>query len=311
MDIIQLYRDYNIPYKTEGHKHCREGWVNVPCPFCTGNAGYHLGWDIRGEYFVCWRCGGHSIKSTLITLLKIPPKEVYEVLRRYKGRNKLFVPEAKVLMHSFKLPSDCSEELMSAHRKYLEKIRKFDVEQLQRDWNIMGTGMLSRLDTGEKNNKVLDYSWRILIPIYWEGKMVSFTARSINPKNEQRYMACPENRELVNIKHTLYGKPEHWGDLGIGVEGCTDVWRLGPLAVGFYGIKYKPAQLRLVPKFFKRFPVVFDDDPQAVIAAEKLVEELKFRGVDSFRFPIKGDPGSMSPDDARHLVNELKTFKIH
>jgi hypothetical protein len=51
MDIIGLYRDFGIEHRTEGHKHCRPGWVNTECPFCTGNAGLHLGWHIEEEYY--------------------------------------------------------------------------------------------------------------------------------------------------------------------------------------------------------------------------------------------------------------------
>ena len=65
MNIEQLYRDFGIPYATEGHKHTRDGWINIACPFCTGNAGLHLGFHLEDEYYVCWRCGGHSITDTL------------------------------------------------------------------------------------------------------------------------------------------------------------------------------------------------------------------------------------------------------
>ena len=56
MDIERIYRDYNIPHATEGHKHCREGWVNTACPFCSGNEGLHLGYNNADDYYFCWRC---------------------------------------------------------------------------------------------------------------------------------------------------------------------------------------------------------------------------------------------------------------
>ena len=69
MDIIRLYRDYGIDHKAEGHKHTRPGWVNTECPFCTGNPGMHLGWNLKEEYFFCWRCGWHAPITTLSELL--------------------------------------------------------------------------------------------------------------------------------------------------------------------------------------------------------------------------------------------------
>ena len=58
MNIIQLFEDYKIPYFTEGYKYCRPGWVNIDCPFCIGSPGPHLGYNLSGNYFNCWRCGG-------------------------------------------------------------------------------------------------------------------------------------------------------------------------------------------------------------------------------------------------------------
>ena len=37
----------------------------------------------------------------------------------------------------------------------------------------------------------------------------------------------------------------------------------------------------------------------------KLVADLKFRGVDSFRVDIKGDPGGLSQEEADYLVKQL------
>ena len=44
---------------------------------------------------------------------------------------------------------------------------------------------------------------------------------------------------------------------------------------------------------------------QAIKQADSLVSELKFRGVDSFRVDIEGDPGGMSESEAKYLVKQL------
>jgi hypothetical protein len=71
------------------------------------------------------------------------------------------------------------------------------------------------------------------------------------------------------------------------------------------GIKYTSKQLRLIARLFKRVPVLFDDDPQAIVQANKLIADLKFRGVDAFRVDIKGDPGSLSNKEAAYLRKQL------
>lgn len=301
MDIIQLYRDYGIPFKTEGHKHSREGWVNIACPFCTGNPGYHLGYNLQGDFYVCWRCGSHPVKSTISTLLNVSFRDAAQIVNNYGGPAEK-IEKAKIITKPFKFPTNTSDVLADAHRNYLIG-RNFDPDLIQSIYGIKSTGVFSTLDD-------VDYKWRIIIPIYWDGKIVTFTSRAINEKVKNRYMACPESREIVNIKKVLYGIPKDWTDLAICVEGPTDVWRMGTQSVATLGIKYKPAQIRLLTKYFKRVIVLYDDDPQAVEQANKLVSEIKFRGVDAFRYTISGDPGSLSDDDARHLVSTLKTYKI-
>jgi len=177
MDIIQLYQDYGIDYRTEGHKHCRPGWVNLECPFCTGNPGLHLGYNMEEDYFFCWRCGWHPIKGTISTLLNIPEKEVSGILRQYGGSSFISKPKTKVKISSLILPSNV-RPLHKVHLSYLIE-RGFDPNQIIEDWKILGTGPTSILKT---DGKILDYRLRILLPISWNGEIVSFDTRDITKR---------------------------------------------------------------------------------------------------------------------------------
>jgi len=296
MDIVQLYRDYNIQFLTEGHKHCRPGWVNTPCPFCTGNPGYHLGVSEDGSHFYCWRCGSHRQKEALSKLLNVSEKQVIDIIRNYAGT--VYAPEKKrkIRNKAHKMPGNITP-LLSRHKEYLES-RNFDAKQLEKDWGLVGTGVISLLDG-------IDYKNRIIAPVFWNGSQVTFQGRDITGRHPLKYMACPENREIIKHKSILYGRQEYWGETGICVEGITDVWRLGFNAFATFGIEYKFQQVREMAKHFKRVAVAFDDDPQAIRQAEKLVADLCFRGVDAFRIPIVGDPGGMDQMEADYLVNNL------
>jgi len=297
MNIEQLYRDHNIRFVTEGHKHAREGWVNVECPFCTGNPGYHLGYDTIGNKFVCWRCGGKHADQVISKLLRVGTGEAKTLLRQY-GSLVHKVPEkrAKIGTKRFKLPPH-TQPLAQAHRNYLED-RGFAPDLLIDLYGLQGTGIYSRLDN-------IDYSRRIVIPYMWGDEIVSFDCRDITNKSQYKYMACSEAREKINHKHILYGSQPLWGDTGICVEGCTDVWRMGVNSFATSGIKYTPKQLRLIAKTFKRVPVLFDPDPQGIKQANKLISDLKFRGVDSFRVDIETDPGDLTQTEADYLVKQL------
>ena len=298
MNIEQLYKDYNIPYATEGHKHCRPGWVNTVCPFCVGeNPGLHLGYNIEKKRFHCWRCQGHQLNTTLSKLLNTGKRDTAIIIKDYGlYYRKPTKTKQKVKIKSFKYPSNLVE-LQNNHRKYLIK-RNFNPDRLINEWNLMGSSVFSILDH-------INYKHRIIIPFTWEGRVVSFDSRDITNKSKFKYMACPEKRELVPHKDILYGREEKWGKFGICVEGPTDVWRMGFNSFATSGITYTFKQLRLIANTFTRVAVVFDNEPQAIKQANKLVADLKFRKVDAFRVNVESDPGSMLQKDADYLVKQL------
>ena len=297
MDILQLYQDYKVQYQTEGHKHCRPGWVNTECPFCTGNTGLHLGATLDGSHFYCWRCGWHPMQEVIASLLSISKNKATQVIKEYEGIiTTTYQPRPKIRVKTHRLPSGVAP-LLQQHTTYLEQ-RGFDSSRITREWGLLGTGPISTLDN-------INYRHRIIAPILWKGKQVTFQARDITGKHPLKYLACPKERELLHHKHILYGKQEKWKDTGICVEGITDVWRLGPLAFCTFGIEFTSYQVRIIAKQFTRVAVVFDDEVQAKKQARKLVAELGFRGVDAFQINIQGDPGSMRDDDALHLINSI------
>ena len=298
MDIVQLYQDFNIDYVSEGHKHCRDGWVNIECPFCSGNPGYHLGYHLDQEYFHCWRCGGKYAPIVFSKILNLNQHKVKEIIKQYGMI--LTTPTVKITIRkkAFKFPSNLID-LGLNHVRYLQD-RNFNPDDLIDIWDLKATGPISKLDD-------IDYKHRIIIPYQWDNETVTFDSRSISKKGSDavRYIACPLKRELIPRKEIIYGKPSAWKETGICVEGPTDVWRLGVNSFALSGIQYTPKQVRLVAKLFKRVAVIFDDQPQARVQANKLIADLKFRGVDAFRIDIKGDPGSMSQDNANHLIKTI------
>jgi len=298
MDIVRFYDDHAIPYQTEGHKHCRPGWVNIECPFCAGNPGLHLGYDLSGNYFVCWRCGWKSNVAVVSKLLGISPQEAKIVVKQYGGKSRQ-AKKAKVQINlkKHKAPSGLIP-LTNHHRNYLAK-RGFIPEQLEEEWQLQSTGPMSLLDG-------INYSHRIFIPIFWEGRRVSYQTRTTNPDNDLRYMACPEEREEIKHKHILYKHkhPDFNNRRCICVEGDNDVWRLGRNAVATLGIKYTQPQLRLLSQYDEVI-VLFDSDPQAIEQAKKLVAELRFRGTKASQYIIDGDPGDLSQEEADKLVKKL------
>ena len=143
MNILQLYNDFNIPHATEGQKNSQPGWVNVTCPFCDDSSN-HLGYNIEGNYFNCWRCGSHPIKQTLAKLLNIPQKEVPVLIKQYGGKIYSKEPTVKIRAKAHKFPSGVGM-MKPHHKRYLER-RGFDPDKLEEEWTLFGTGPISLLD---------------------------------------------------------------------------------------------------------------------------------------------------------------------
>ena len=298
MDIIQLYQDHGVPHAEEGHKHCRPGWVNVACPYCTGNPGLHLGYHKAANYFFCWRCGWHSTKQTISKLINIPVDEIKTILRRYGGSLRTS-GQAIITIKDRKphtLPSN-TQPLIRSHKSYLLS-RGFNPDRLEREWGLLSTGPIAKLDKA-------DYKHRIIAPIFWNGEQVSFQGRDFTDKAKPKYKACPQDRELVQHQHILYGKQDEWGKVGICVEGITDVWRFGFNSFATFGIEYTLQQVKEMARHFKFIAIAYDDDPQAIEKAYELIKELEFRDVMAWRVPIVGDPAAMSQPDADELVKSI------
>lgn len=274
----------------------------MECPFCTGNPGYHLGYHIEGDYFSCWRCGWHPILPTIAALLKEPKGKAIEIIKNYAGISLIrgLVKKAQVEVQSFTYPKGVIP-LEKRHKFYLIQ-RGFAPEKLEQEWGIMGTAPSAMLGG-------IDYKHRIFIPIKWEGVVVSFLCRDITGRSDRRYLVCPEARELVNIKKTIYVHPEYKEAFAVVVEGVTDVWKLGREAVGVYGVKYTPAQVRAIHNRFKGGFVLFDGDVAGQMAARKLVADLNFRGGRWFNHCLdKGiDPGGLAQGAASSLITDLKS----
>ncbi len=301
-DFVSFCEDNSIPTKESGHKHCQPGWIQVECPFCSGNPGWHLGWNEASDRFHCWRCGGHPPFEVVAALAEVSNREAGRIFSQYKKRAGAPLADSEGIppSASMKRPSSAilppgTGNLRSSHKGYLEG-RSFDPELLERRWGLKGTGL-----TGP-------YKFRIIAPIYFRHKLVSFQGRDITGRSLTKYKACAKGLERRHHKDCLYGIDYSEQDLAVVVEGIADVWRLGSGALATFGIKYKPSQVQLLKEYKRRFILFDSGDPQAVEQSEKLAATLSaFPGITEIIRLDEGDPADLSDEDARSLMKELRT----
>ena len=296
--IFKILDHLNIKYTTQ-HHHCTRGWVNIHCPFCPGRQNFHLGIHIQTGRCHCWRCGGKDLIKTLSRASGAPLGEIFRLLEETSSGLFDFIGERK--FHSepekkvpFKLPDHTP--LTKVHADYL-KSRGFDVEELVELWDVSST-----LHIG-------NYRHRILIPIKYNGEVVSFQTRSISKRKEVvRYKSCPRNMEIISHKVILYGYDYiPFNKTCVVVEGVTDVWKLGPGAVATFGITFTFYQVLLLASM-KRVYLMFDNERVASRQVDRLSSLItSISDCEVFQITDYGydDPGSMPLDEAHALCQEL------
>jgi DNA primase len=304
-DIHKFIMDYNISISPTSSKHYRHGWVNIACPFCYGNEGFHLGYNEDEGYWNCHRCSYKSMPMVIKKVCNVSFNEALSIIRKYGGRpskfkqnEEDFITNTTIDVPFMKyLPDRISDSKIRKVREYLEK-RKFNFVQLHNEWDIYPSHPLG------------DYKDRIIAPIKYQEKIVSYQGRAIT-NIEPRYKACPKKEEIIHHKDLLYGYDEAKmvGNQIVVCEGITDVWRLGYGAVCTFGIEISLAQVRKMTEF-NRIIVLLDNDPQAKKKAEFLTSTLLNLGKDCSMIQLTDcsksyDPADLSQKEADSLMEML------
>lgn len=291
-DAKKFCDDYNIKTKSSG-KHARQGWIQIRCPLCTGNPGWHGGFNITKEYYNCWRCGWHWIPKIISVLTKNPIHIARRITSKYiSGSSDLEYKERKYVKEVL-LPSG-TEKVKSKHLEYLLS-RGFNRNTV-RLWNLMGTGVYG------------DYKFRIIIPIYLDNQLISYTSRDITNKSKLKYKDCENINEVYHHKYSLYGVDKVKGDTCIIVEGPADVWKLGEGAAATFGIDFTKKQIDMISQRFKNVFIYYDPEIKAQDKAYELAQELgKYSSIKSVEIIDIDhcDPGDLSPDEVNQIRKEL------
>lgn len=284
--------DYGISHAVSG-KNTSPKFINIQCPFCADSS-THGGFHRTDGYYNCWLCGHHSLSETIRELLGIDLYQAIRILKKYQERPytkglRGISEESKEIISKVSFPMGTSK-LKKIHKEYLKK-RNFNPNQLEKEWRILGTEYLG------------NYKFRIVIPIYFNGNLVSYQARDITGESGLRYKACSKNNEILHHKHLLYGLDKIKSDKIIVCEGIFDCWRLGKGAVATFGIEYTTKQLLLLAAGFSKIFILFDSEFQAQKQADKLASELVGLGRDVEILDIeKGDPADLSDKEAREIM---------
>lgn len=301
MDYRRLFTDYGIPYSDRVNR----GWVNVTCPFCddrTFNGGFNESYD----YYNCWKCGSHSHILALSKILHLPKDTVNELIEDYQGRSIISntLNNRKIASATYlSLPSDT---FTPVERNYLLK-RDFDPDYLHEKYRVVGGGI-----TGA-------WKYRIIIPLLLNGRVVSWTARSILSKEQLKELNIPRYKNLsieqsiIDPKHILYNLDNARGKTVVLTEGAFDVMRLGDGFVSSFGTELTQEQLRQIRERFNKVYIMFDNEKKAQEKAKKFGFQLASMGmdvevVDAYSDYGKNDGAELNQNEVDAIRKELGLY---
>jgi len=290
-NIIEYLEDRDISYKTEG-KNVSNNWIEITCPFC-GDVSEHLGISLNGYGFNCWSCGMKGFITTLIKELE-HTWDIATILDEYKleDNDSIKKKSTKRNNKTFNLPREACEKPSPNHKRYIEEVRNFNLNSIIKNFNIHFCDFLSK-------------KWmnRVIIPVYQDKQLVSFTSRDVTGKAVSKYKHCPNESSFTNIKHTLYNVDNCLKYCAIIVEGAIDVWRMGDDTLSTFGTQVTLQQIHLL-RNFRRLFILFDDTAQE--NAEKLshqlmgiTQEIKIIQLE------KGDPAELSRKEAQYIKKQI------
>lgn len=297
MNFVKLFDDYNVEYDTRVNK----GWTNVTCPFCDDKT-FNGGFNNAGDYYHCWKCGGHNFKQALARTVNIPFNEIDTLIEQYAGRNSVLNTLNKKQAKATKLtlPTDTFTQ---AERKYLKE-RNFSPKLLHEKYKIVGGGI-----TGS-------WKYRIIIPLVLNGKIVSFTARTILSKQQQQKLKIPRYKNLsieqsvVDPKSVLYNLDHCEDKIAVLVEGAFDVIRMGDGFFCSFGTELTQSQISMIKQRFEKVFIMFDNEEEAQAKARKFGLQIASIGVeveivDCYGDFNKNDAGELNEKEVQIIRHEL------
>jgi len=285
--FVEILQEAGVPVASGDHRHSRDNWVQIDCPWCGPNSGkFHLGYNLSGQYLNCWRCGKKDLAKTIQALTGADWHAAKDLIRQ--------IPRERgaVKIHHGNLQNPPRvQPLMPAHRDYLVGRNFPNWQELVDLWDLQSIGISPKL------------GWRLFIPIYHQGQQVSWTTRSIGAEARLRYISADPGHESISHKKILYGE-DYCRHACIITEGPLDTWAIGPGAVATLGTSYSRSQLAALAKYTVR-AICFDAGAEET-ASRLMSELLLFPGETiNIRLESGSDPASADKEeiqDVRDLV---------
>jgi hypothetical protein len=318
--IKKLLDKYNINYITSGNdvgKNC----INITCPYCNDDL-FHRGLNYETLKSRCWRCGKPKpIIFTLQDIIGISIEEIKEQLGLEKiASNDIFKEVLSILN-----PEKKEDKIVKAINhlvlpEYFFKIKTTGITE--RFWSYLSQRGFqydkNKLNKYFRGCLVGEEAFRIIIPIYMNEKLMTWTARSIYKEEKLRYKTLPSKYSIKKITDCLldYDDIKNGGDFLFICEGPFDAIKLNwylpkdSYATCLFTKNISKQQILLlsniVSKFKKTFIMLDKEDTINNMINIKSNLSL-FGNVDSYFLTEADDPGDLTREQIINIINKVKT----
>ena len=326
-------RSHRIEYVTEGPS-STPGNINITCPFCgPSDPGHHMGLHLKTGSWHCWRNpeshAGKKPERLIMRLIGCGPAEAAQIvgeaqitLEGFEAAAAQFLAEgeAEGPERVLSLPEEFRplKNRKGRARMYFDYLVRrgfddFDIEGLHVEYD------LHYCDRGT-------WRGRIILPIYYKGKLVSWTGRTVYDKEKIRYKSLSHKpdampRGLMSVKEVLYnydnvmeGRIHSKWDACVLVEGPLDVLKLD-----FFGVDYNTCavaplgsgissdqldQLVRISRVCKRMYICGDQGADSNVM--RLKSSTTLLDLKELKLPPRvEDPGALSYKQVSRLLAEI------
>lgn len=223
-DFRAFLENNGIEYIDHGPQVTR-GNIGIQCPFCgDADPSYHMGINVTTNYWNCWRNSYHRGKSPARLVAKLLGCTVLRAKTIVSEESTTDVSAFDEMYLRLNQPPKEKEKppepptrlnFVNGMRKvsrrgygelFYKYIRDRGFTKSQTDWVIKEHKLKYSL-TGT-------WRWRLIIPIYFNGKLVNWTGRSIRKDATVRYLSLstapsedsPSDmpQAVMSVKHCLF-----------------------------------------------------------------------------------------------------------
>jgi hypothetical protein len=324
--ILNFLDDINTSYIDLG-PNVKKGNINIQCPLCSDDPSFHMGVDLKTGVFGCWRDSSHSGNFTY--LVKILTNCSWEEAKKISGSRKSRLSMESTLDRVKNILADDKTEEEKPKLKELKlpsEIRQIREGGITRYfWKYLnsqrGFNDKKKLEELIKTKKIYccltrEWAYRLIFPIYYEGRLVTWTSRSILERGHTiSYLDLSIEKSIRHIKKCLYDFDDlyiHGGETLFVTEGIFDCLKLQFFlpkkysATCLFTKTIRDEQLYLLLKLTKRFKnikILLDTDAQ--IESLRITNSFhSWQNVTVKKLPRGvNDPGEMNKKQVLELID--------